>query len=100
MTRDEALSALGLGNTFTSDQLRAAYRAAAKRAHPDAGGSAEQFQQVTLAHSTLAKGPKRKAHDPRAVCPTCDGNGWVVRARAWRAVRARCPACKGTGVSH
>ena len=62
---------LGVGPSAGADEIRAAYRSAAKRAHPDMGGSSEAFQRVrTAADILLAEleaghslGPGRRAGD-------------------------------------
>jgi hypothetical protein len=62
LRRHADLSALGLDRLPSSpDELRRAYRAAAKAAHPDAGGSAEAFRAVAEASERLAR-----RLDPRA----------------------------------
>jgi DnaJ domain len=50
-------SVLGLtrGKKPTPEQLKSAYRKAAAKAHPDAGGSPEQFRQVTQAYEDLKR---------------------------------------------
>ena len=56
------LLVLGLDRMPASwDGLRRAYRAAAKAAHPDTGGSADAFRAVSEAFERLARGL-----DPRA----------------------------------
>lgn len=53
-TTEDALRALGLDAVPRSEaELRRAYRAAAKRAHPDAGGSADQFLEIQQAMEAL-----------------------------------------------
>lgn len=47
------LELLGLTSAPSADELKAAWRAAAKRAHPDAGGSAEAFVAVRGAYERL-----------------------------------------------
>lgn len=50
------LQALGLNSLPGTDaELRRAYRAAVRRAHPDTGGSAEEFQTVQRAYETLSQ---------------------------------------------
>jgi curved DNA-binding protein CbpA len=44
---------LGLRRDAGADEIRAAYRTAAKRAHPDQGGSSEAFQLVRTAADVL-----------------------------------------------
>ncbi|CAJ1451427.1 unnamed protein product [Effrenium voratum] len=52
----EALALLGLDSDGSSrDELRAAFRAAAKAAHPDVGGSAEDFRRIREAYSLLRR---------------------------------------------
>ncbi len=43
--------------------IRRAYRKAAKRAHPDAGGSREKFATVTTALAVLTDAERRKHYD-------------------------------------
>jgi cation transport ATPase len=54
---------LGLKPTATAADIKAAYRAAAKRAHPDAGGSAEAMRRVNEAHRVLADPAARADYD-------------------------------------
>ena len=44
---------LGVGPGAGADEIRSAYRNAAKRAHPDMGGSSEAFQRVRTAADVL-----------------------------------------------
>lgn len=53
MTREQALGLLGLSESFTDDDLRKAYRKAAKSAHPDLGGDAQKFMLIKEAHEFL-----------------------------------------------
>uniref|UniRef100_A0AB39TZY2 J domain-containing protein n=1 Tax=Aeromonas phage vB_AdhaM_G2 TaxID=3238786 RepID=A0AB39TZY2_9CAUD len=55
MTQAVAMKALGLTGKFTDDQLKAAYRKAAKDNHPDRGGSTEKMQAVNQAYEELKK---------------------------------------------
>jgi curved DNA-binding protein CbpA len=54
---------LGVGRDADAAEIRTAYRRKAKTAHPDAGGSAEDFQSVALAHRILSDGDKRAKYD-------------------------------------
>lgn len=47
----------------SSEQIRAAYRKRSKRAHPDGGGSVEEFQRVTTAMQVLTDAERRRAYD-------------------------------------
>jgi curved DNA-binding protein CbpA len=54
MDRYEALRVLGLNEGASDKQIDAAYRNAAKTAHPDAGGSSDEFRILTEAKDLLS----------------------------------------------
>lgn len=54
---------LGLGPDADKADVRAAYHRRAKETHPDAGGSAEEFQSVELAHRILSDDERRAHYD-------------------------------------
>jgi len=45
--------ALPINGTLEISQIKSAYRKAAKKAHPDAGGTQEMFLRIKEAHDTL-----------------------------------------------
>lgn len=49
--------------TATDKEIKVAYRRAARMAHPDHGGDAAAFRQVTAAYETLMDPKRRKAYD-------------------------------------
>ncbi|WP_426990211.1 J domain-containing protein [Pseudarthrobacter sp. Y6] len=49
--------------TATDKEIKVAYRRAARKAHPDHGGDAAAFRQVTAAYETLIDPTRRKAYD-------------------------------------
>ena len=54
---------LGVSRKATADVIRKAYRHRAKTAHPDVGGSKDQFALITLAHDTLLDDERRQRYD-------------------------------------
>lgn len=54
---------LGLGPDATPEEINAAYRAASKSAHPDQGGSVEEFIRVKGAAMVLLDPERRKRFD-------------------------------------
>lgn len=54
---------LGVPRDATADQVKRAYRARAKRAHPDAGGSAAAFQRLRRCSIVLLDEKKRQRYD-------------------------------------
>ena len=53
MLNDDPRAILGLRRGADADEIHAAYRVAAKRAHPDLGGSSEAFRRVRAAADCL-----------------------------------------------
>ncbi|MCH8564464.1 J domain-containing protein [Nesterenkonia sp. LB17] len=58
-------SVLGIGPDADAQAVRAAYRKQARRAHPDAGGTAEEFHEVQSAWEVLGDESARAAYDRR-----------------------------------
>jgi hypothetical protein len=54
---------------ISADDIKSAYRTAAKRAHPDAGGSAEAMERVNEAHRVLSDPADRRQYDQRRLAP-------------------------------
>ena len=54
---------LGVSPSATVADIKSAYHQAAKRAHPDAGGSAEAMQRVNEAYATLSNPIDRRDYD-------------------------------------
>jgi curved DNA-binding protein CbpA len=54
---------LGVARSATTDQVRAAYRAAARDHHPDAGGDADRMRAVNAAWRVLGDPMRRAAYD-------------------------------------
>lgn len=64
--RHQAAAVLGVPVTATADEAQAAFRAAARRAHPDAGGSHEAFLALADALEVLRTTPVPVAPRPAA----------------------------------
>jgi hypothetical protein len=54
---------LGVPTTAARDEIKQAYRAKVKRAHPDAGGDNEQFERLAKAYEVLIDEARRDEHD-------------------------------------
>jgi hypothetical protein len=63
MNPGELYTRLGLQPDATPVQIRRAYRRAAKTAHPDTGGSAEQWAAILEAYETLIEPRRRRIYD-------------------------------------
>ncbi len=64
MMESEPRKVLGLGDKFNESDLNSAYRLAASKTHPDAGGSHEDFLKVKAAYEHLktATTPTQRAN--------------------------------------
>jgi outer membrane protein assembly factor BamB len=60
-------AALGVGRDASGDEIRRAFRQAAKAAHPDAGGDSMVFRQLSAAVEELLDPVRRAALDRRLV---------------------------------
>jgi curved DNA-binding protein len=54
---------LGVAKTASPDELKTAYRKAAKQYHPDLGGDPEKFKQLNEAYDVLSDPDKRAEYD-------------------------------------
>ena len=67
--RGDLYEVLGVAPTATTEEIGAAFRAHAKRLHPDRNPgdarAAEQFKDLTLAYQTLIRPRARAAYDRR-----------------------------------
>lgn len=54
---------LGVDRNATTGEIKAAFKAAAKTAHPDAGGTAEAFHRLTIATRVLLNPTLRRKFD-------------------------------------
>lgn len=54
---------LGVGKDASQDEIKRAYRKAAKKNHPDKKGSAEEMAKINRAYSTLKDVQLRKRYD-------------------------------------
>ncbi len=57
---------LGVARDATGAELRAAYRAALRRAHPDSGGSGDDISAISAAWRVVGDPRRRAAHDREA----------------------------------
>lgn len=62
---------LGVGTDSTPDEIKVAYRARVKDAHPDRGGDPVEFRQVQQAYNTLSDPQKRERYDQKGLEEEC-----------------------------
>ncbi len=54
---------LGVSPTATPEEIKKAYRAMAKKKHPDKGGDVKEFQQLSKSYMILSDPEKRERYD-------------------------------------
>lgn len=83
-----AFSVLGLDETATPDEVRAAFRELAQVHHPDKGGDAAKFDAIRKAYAIALK----EAERPKP-CFMCLGAGRVTVVRGFTVTNVFCPNC-------
>ena len=63
---------LGVTGDATADDIKAAYRAQAKKLHPDAGGDSEKFGALQKAYDVLSDPERRQRYDETGATETSD----------------------------
>jgi len=78
----DAMRLLGVGPGYTREDIIAAFRRAAKKAHPDLGGTAEQFRALVIARGRLLA--SLGTSEPPPKMPNFYPSGVQVRYRSAR----------------
>lgn len=81
MGRDTHYEVLGVTRSASTAEIQTAYRAAARRVHPDAGGTAAAMQRVNEAWHVLRDPGRRSAYD-RTLVQDHPNGGIGVSGRA------------------
>lgn len=63
VTQSDLYEVLGISHYATPEEIKRAYRKAAKFTHPDAGGTPEKFAQVQHAYNVLSNPDRRARYD-------------------------------------
>lgn len=89
--------------TATPEEVKKAYRRKAKVVHPDAGGSNDQFSQITDAYDVLSDTEKRRQYERNrtewanrigaCLCIPC-GSANVIKRRPRAGESVCCAHCK------
>ena len=85
---------LGLTPDASPDAIRAAYRARARTAHPDGGGTVTAFTELNAAAKAALD------YAAGTPCPRCAGRGTEPTHRGFSVVRLTCHRCRGSGLNH
>jgi molecular chaperone DnaJ len=63
MAEKDYYDILGVPRTATAEEIKKAFRKAARKHHPDAGGNEERFKEINEAYEVLSDPEKRKQYD-------------------------------------
>lgn len=94
---------LGVDRIADAEEVKAAYRAKARDAHPDRGGDHDTMAALTVAYDVLGNAVKRRAYDEQlrllgTTCQACNGAGRSYKQKGFTArVAISCKACGGEG---
>ncbi|WP_144750462.1 J domain-containing protein [Curtobacterium pusillum] len=80
---------LGVRATADDDELRRAYRRAARESHPDLGGDARRFRQVQIAWERVGTPAARRAYDAGSQRGSQQGTSGPSGSSAWRSDTGR-----------
>lgn len=94
---DELYKTLGVGKDAKPEEVRKAYRKKAKKAHPDAGGSREEFALISLAADVLSDADRRAAYD--ATGSVNEKPQDKSMSAVWQALEAVINECERRGLS-
>ena len=90
MTLSTDAALFDLSPTATSAEIKSAYREKALTHHPDRGGDAASFAELSLAYERLlANATKREAR-----CPECNDTGTIRFGSGFNTARQACPRCR------
>lgn len=88
----------------SESEIKQAFHAAARSAHPDMGGDAAKFALVDRAKEAMLVFAKRQApaqeevpHGGVVTCPRCNGARTIALQRGFKQMRVQCPTCRGNG---
>ena len=94
--------------TVTSKDLKQRYRTLSKKFHPDAGGTAIEFNKLIELYENLLKNITNEnlftvSEDEKKIIPFCrECNGQGVDYDYFKGILVKtwlCPVCKGSGFS-
>lgn len=89
MTLNADTALLGVCSNATPTEIKTAYREKAMTAHPDKGGDAEGFAELSAAYERLLA----EAEKPQK-CPECNNTGVVRFGSGFNTAWQACPRCR------
>jgi DnaJ-class molecular chaperone len=94
---------LGVTRAFTANELKARWQELSRLHHPDRGGNAAVFAEVSRAYAILRDQKAKTAYDAAQElftdpCHQCNGEGQTYKQKGFTARTAiKCQRCNGVG---
>ena len=85
-SRAKAFETLGLEPEVSASEIEVAYRKARRKAHPDHGGTSQEFIAIQRAYKLLTNTSSQR-------CAECDGSGFVETRYGAFVESNPCPTC-------
>lgn len=83
---------LGLTKAATLAEVKSSFRALAAKHHPDRGGDASYFDQVSKSYQEALEYLQRDRK-----CVPCNGTGKILHTQGFQSIKIRCKYCNGRG---
>ena len=87
----DPFAVLGVSDLATAEEVKRAYRERARVLHPDVGGDADAFREVSEAYALALEMISARA------CADCGGSGSIRLVRGFSSLVQVCPTCRGSG---
>ena len=94
---------MGVPRTFTANELKAKWQELSRLHHPDRGGDAAIFTEISRAYAVLRDLKSRHAYDAAQdlftdLCYCCNGEGRTYTQKGFtNRIAVLCAKCNGSG---
>lgn len=103
MNLSDALKILGIYDAYykerpSMDELKRMRRNNLIKHHPDKGGDADKFTEISMAWDRVMTHAVNEEIRKANQCDECSGTGWVEKKTSFGMTNIKCKKCNGTGI--